>query len=313
MSLSQIAACAMMIRPAAFGFNPEAAASNAMQKPMQADAQLVQLRAAQEFDAAVAALSGAGVRLSVQPDSVEPVKPDAIFPNNWISLHADGTLVLYPMQSAARRPERRREVIDAVIDETGFQVTRMLDLSRHEQSGEFLEGTGSLVLDHPRRTAYACRSARTSEALVERWCSLMGYEPVVFDATDKAGRPYYHTNVMLSIGSDWVVVAMEAIDSRDRDDVMRALEISGRTVQRVDRGAVDRFACNILELTGLNANGERQSVLAMSAAANAALQEARVAPALCAGKTPLAVPIPTIEHCGGGSIRCMIAEVFAAL
>lgn len=312
MSLSQAASSALMIRPAAFGFNPESASSNAFQQAPSDDVASIQTQALIEFDALVAALRGAGVRVSVQGDTPEPVKPDAVFPNNWISFHSDGTVVLYPLQPASRRPERRRELIDTVATDTGFRLTRLVDLHDREQRGEFLEGTGSLVLDHQRRIAFACRSARTSDVLVERWCSLMGYEPMIFTATDRAGRPYYHTNVMLSIGSEWAVVAAEAIDSSARNTVVRALEMSGRAVLRVDRAAVEQFACNILELTGHDANGKAKPVVAMSRTAQVALQQAQVEGMIVEGKIVVAVPVPVIERSGGGSVRCMIAEVFAA-
>ncbi len=310
MAQSQTASQALLIRPAAFGFSADSAASNAFQVAPSEDAGDLQALALAEFESLVAALRGVGVKLSVQQDTLEPAKPDAVFPNNWISLHADGTLVFYPLQPASRRAERRRDVIDGVMQDCGFRLSRLVDLRDREQRGEFLEGTGSLVLDHQRRAAFACRSPRTSEVLLDRWCSLMGYEPVVFDASDALGRPYYHTNVMLSIGSDWILVCEEAISASDRDNVIGALEMSGRTVLRVSRAAVANFACNILELTGHDANGESQQVLAMSSTAHDALVSSRLAGMLFDRKTVLAVPIPTIERVGGGSVRCMIAEVF---
>ena len=311
MSLSQTAAQFLMIRPAAFGFNADAALSNAMQEAPQQDAATLQARAAGEFAAATTALRAAGVQLCVQQDTPLPAKPDALFPNNWVSFHHDGTLVLYPMQPASRRPERRRDLVDATIAASGFRLTRTVDLSDFEGRGEFLEGTGSLVLDHQRRTAYACRSARTSDTLVARWCALMGYEPMVFDATDAAGKPYYHTNVMLSIGEDWALIARDTLELRDRPAVMRALEVSGRQVYCVDRAAVQRFACNILELTSHAANGDRVAVIAMSASAKAALQSCSDGRALLAHKPAVASALPTIEGCGGGSLRCMLTEIFS--
>lgn len=311
MRRAQTAHSVLMIRPAAFGFNVDAAASNAMQYPAAQDPATVNEQARAEFSALADAVAAAGVGVCICDDTPQPVKPDALFPNNWISFHADGTLVLYPMQPASRRAERRRDVIDAVVLRLGLRIRRLLDLSGHEQRGEFLEGTGSLVLDHVRRTAYACRSARTSEPLVERWCALMGFEPVVFDAADETGRPYYHTNVMLSVGSSSVVVAAEAIAARDRQAVLRSLELSGRELVPVDRAAVRHFACNVLELAGRDAAGAATRVLVMSEAARAALDGSQLQRLAAGVDALIAVPVPGIEHVGGGSVRCMLAEVFA--
>ena len=303
----------LMVRPAAFGFNPEAAATNVLQHVPDLEPETLKLQAQREFDGLVGALTGAGVQVSVQHDLPEPLRPDAVFPNNWVSFHEDGSLVLYPMQPQSRRSERRRELVEAAAQQLGFKITRLVDLSEQEQRGEFLEGTGSLVLDHVRRTAYACRSPRTSEALVERWCRLMGYDSVLFDATDLRGTAYYHTNVMLSIGTKFAVVAADAINARDRQSVLRALELSGREIIQIDRSVVRRFGGNILELSGRDAQGEPASVLAMSVAAHDALGDARLARLASCVDSVVAVPVPRIEQAGGGSVRCMLAEVFVAL
>src|SRR4029077_20596000 len=157
-------------------------------------------QALQEFDAFAAALSAEGVKVCVVPDSDTPRKPDAVFPNNWVSFHADGTVVLYPMHAENRRIERRRDVVDGAAAQAGFKITRVLDLSPHEREGRCLEGTGSLVLDHANRVAYASVSPRTHPAVVDEWARELGYTPIIFRAQDQAGTPIYHTNVLMCVG-----------------------------------------------------------------------------------------------------------------
>jgi hypothetical protein len=214
----------MMIRPAAFDYNSQTAASNRMQVAAggAGSAGAAQLALA-EFDAAVLALRGAGVQVCVVADQPQPPKPDAVFPNNWVSWHADGTVVLYPMQALNRRLERRSDILPRIAEQCGYRIGRILDLSPFEDAGQYLEGTGSLVLDHVGRLAFACRSSRTDERLVRRWADLVGYQPIIFDAVDAAGVAFYHTNVMLSIGHRLAVVAAEAIVPADRERVLAAL------------------------------------------------------------------------------------------
>jgi hypothetical protein len=298
-----------MVRPAAFGFNAETAASNAMQHRPQGDAAALNQRAREESAGLQRALESEGVRVLPAEDSVSPAKPDALFPNNWVSFHADGTLVLYPMLGATRRLERRAEIVDAVCATFGFQPRRRLDLSPEEKGGRFLEGTGSLVLDHVGRVAYACRSPRTDESLVREWARLMDFEPVVFDATDAAGQSYYHTNVMMWIGSRCAMVCTESIAAADRERVRASLAAGGRELLEIDRAAVDCFAGNMLELASWDEALGDCSVLVMSAAAHAALAGPMLQRLSGCVDAMLAVPVPTIEQVGGGSVRCMLAEV----
>jgi hypothetical protein len=297
----------MMIRPAAFDYNSQTAASNRMQVAGAHDAGDVGRAALDEFDLAVAALRGAGVQVCVVADEPSPPKPDAVFPNNWVSWHADGTVVLYPMEAPNRRLERRPGILEEVAAHCHYRIRRILDLTPFENQGRFLEGTGSLVLDHGARRAFACRSSRTDESLVRHWAQQLGYEPVIFDALDAAGAPFYHTNVMLSIGHRLAVVAAEAIIPSDRERVLAALASGARDVIEIDQVGVAGFAGNMLELIG--AHG--QAVYALSARAE------RVLPAtlwdrLAAGTDQLLpIAIPTIERLGGGSVRCMLAEVFS--
>jgi len=251
------------------------------------------------------------VSVCVVEDTPLPVKPDAVFPNNWVSFHADGTVVLYPMMAPNRRLERRLEVIATVETQLGFKRRRLLDLSTHEQHARYLEGTGSLVLDHAHRVAYACRSARTDESLVHSWSQQLGFEPVVFDALGSDAVPIYHTNVLLSIGSGWVVVCSEVIADTDRARVLQRLGTQ-REVIEITRSAMEQFAANVLELRSVAAGEEAQRLLVMSERACSAMQRQpgdawhRLRASV---DRVLAVPVPTIEDIGGGGVRCMLAEV----
>ncbi|HEV2702759.1 MAG TPA: arginine deiminase-related protein [Steroidobacteraceae bacterium] len=303
---TQCAAAVMMIRPAAFEYNPQTAASNPMQSAAVTLSDATQ-RAIAEFDAAVTALRGAGVRVCVVEDELVPPKPDAVFPNNWVSWHADGTVVLYPMQAPNRRLERRRNILEGVAERCAYHIARVVDLTSFEQQGRYLEGTGSLVLDHSHRQAFACRSARTDENLVRRWADQMGYQPVVFDAVDAAGVPFYHTNVMLSIGHKVAVVAADSIVVSDRERVLAALTAGSRDLIAIDHVAVTGYAGNMLELLG---TGGRRIYVLSTQAERALPQSARAR--LVAGTDQLLpLAIPTIERLGGGSVRCMLAEVFS--
>ena len=306
----QCANAVLMIRPAAFDYNMQTAASNRMQRHAAQPGTAVNALARAEFDQAVQALRTAGVRICVIEDTPQPPKPDAVFPNNWVSWHADGTVVLYPMQAANRRPERRREVLDRAAAELGFSIRRILDLSHHEAEGRYLEGTGSLVLDHVARVAYACRSPRTDEALVREWAAELGYRPEVFGAQDDAGAPFYHTNVMLSIGARAAVVAAAAIVPADRMRVLAALQATQREIIEIDQDAVCAFAANLLELSVRDPLRGPSSIIALSASARAGLgPRAYERLQACTGGT-VVLAVPTIERLGGGSVRCMLAEVF---
>ena len=298
----------MMIRPAAFGYNPQTAASNRLQVAEGHDDADAGRIAIQEFDAAVTALRGAGVHVCVVEDEPHPPRPDAVFPNNWVSWHADGTVVLYPMEAPNRRLERRQVILEEVAASCGYDIRRVLDLSAYEDQGKYLEGTGSLVLDHIARRAYACRSSRTDESLVRHWAALLGYEPIVFDAADAAGAPFYHTNVMLSIGRRAVVVAAETLAAADRQRVLTALAQGGRELIEIDQAQVKGFAGNLLELAGTDG----KTVFALSASAARVLPSPLRDRLAAATDRLLPIAIPTIERLGGGSVRCMLAEVFTS-
>jgi hypothetical protein len=307
----QCAEAVLMVRPASFGYNPETAATNRFQRqPSSAAAGEAAAAARRELDGLAGALNGDGVQVCVVEDTAEPPKPDAVFPNNWVSFHEDGSVVLYPMQAESRRRERRPEVIDEVVERLGFKASWVLDLTSHESHGRYLEGTGSLVLDHIERTAYACISPRTHPDVVEEWARELGYEPIVFSAVDRAGVPLYHTNVLMCIGEKAVVVGTEAIVPADRGRVIERLRGSGREVIEIGHGEIERFAGNMLELgTWDEALGDYR-VLVMSETARHALPAEAFARLSACTDEVLAVPIPTIERLGGGSVRCMLAEVF---
>jgi hypothetical protein len=305
----QCADAVLMVRPQAFGFNPETAATNTFQKPAASGTDPAP-QAVAEFDALARALKAEGVEVCVAQDSSVPIKPDAVFPNNWVSFHADGTLVLYPLAHANRRPERRAELIDAVVRQLGFKVTHLLDLTRYEGAGKYLEGTGSLVLDHVQRVAYACTSPRTHPQLVREWAREFKYEPVIFAAASRTGVPLYHTNVCLWIGARVAVVAAASIAEADRARVLAHLTASGREVILIGHEELEHFAGNMLELdTWDEALGDAR-VLVMSESARRALDPRVFAQLSGCTDTVLAVPVPTIEQLGGGSVRCMLAEVF---
>jgi hypothetical protein len=305
----QCASAVFMVAPASFGYNPETAASNAMQADPGAAIAGLAGQAAAEARALCQALRSEGIRVHLAADEPLPAKPDAVFPNNWISLHADGTLVLYPMLAPNRRLERRAALVDEVCAALAFRLSRRIDLTAHENSGRYLEGTGSLVLDHVARIAYACRSPRTDAALVEEWARLLDYEPVVFDATDAQGTPYYHTNVLMWIGSRAALLCAEALPAPDRARVRARLAASGRELIEIDRAAVAAFAGNLLELASWDESLGDCSVLVMSKRAQAALAGPALRQLSGCVDTLLAVPVPTIERIGGGSVRCMLAEV----
>lgn len=292
-----------MVRPARFGANPETASSNFFQTSEAGDFGLAE-RARREFDALALRLAGAGVRVHQFAGSTAAELPDEVFPNNWLSLHADGTAVLYPMQAPNRRLERRRELVDALATAHGYRIERVIDLTPLERRGLFLEGTGSLVLDRPRRTAYACLSPRTHREALAEFGRALEYEVVTFDAADRHGRAIYHTNVMLALGSTFAVVCANAIAPHDRRRVLDGLAATGREIVDLTFEQLHAFAGNLLELE--TRTGQR--VIALSDTARAALEPA-TATRLAAHGELVSSGIGAIERHGGGSVRCMLCEV----
>ena len=299
---AQTADAVLMVRPAHFGGNEETAGSNFFQRtgalPDAAS------HAQREFDALALALADAGVRVHQFAGQKNAALPDEVFPNNWLSLHADGTAVLYPLLAANRRRERRPELLVALAKSCGYRVERVVDLTHLEARSEYLEGTGSLVLDRERHVAYACRSPRTHDNALQAFALAMRYEIVPFTAVDAAGRAIYHTNVLLSLGTLFAALCTSSIaDPRERSAVVGRLEASGRRVIDLRAEELASFAGNLLEL-----RGSAGPVIALSAAALASLATS-TRRALATYGELVTADIATIERLGGGSVRCMLAEV----
>lgn len=299
---SQASDAVLMVRPVAFGFNPETATTNVFAAAAASECAQAALA---EFDRAAGRLSAAGVEVVVLEDSPGPAKPDAVFPNNWVSFHADGTMVLYPMAAETRRLERRVEALLELLSARGFDPGKLIDLSAHEQTGRFLEGTGSLVLDRPRRRAYAALGPRTDGEALAEFDRRLGYSTFTFDAADAKGRPIYHTNVLLSLGSRFAMLCAEVIPPDQRQALIEDIEGSGRNIIRVNYRQLRNFACNVIELRSVRG----EPLVALSAAANASLRPDQLSALEQLGGKLVDIAIPTIEAVGGGSLRCMIADI----
>jgi hypothetical protein len=303
---AQTARTVLMVRPAAFYANPETSATNPFQNALAVPPSATLAAAQAEFDAVVAALAGAGVEVIVAAADVAADTPDALFPNNWFSTHADGTLVLYPMAAANRRRERRPDLIATLARRHGWRLGRTVDLAPLEAEGRFVEGTGSLVFDREAGLAYAALSPRTHREAVAAVCAALGYEAVTFSTHDPSGRPIYHTNVLMSVGPTLAVLASGSVDpGADLKHVFDALEKTNKSLLDLSPEQVNEFAGNVLFLDG----GSRGQVLAISRRAWRSLTrpqrqliEQHAAPVLCG--------VETVEHVGGGGIRCMLAEIF---
>ena len=295
----------LMVRPANFGFNAETAGDNVFQnRPIAGTEDGVVGEALLEFDAAVNALRQAGIRVIVVEDSNSPVKPDAIFPNNWFSTHSDGTVLTYPMFSPARRAEVREEIIED-LGQT-FTIDRDYTMSHYTEDDLFLEGTGSLVLDRINKVAYACLSPRTSVELLDKWAVIMGYKMVHFNALDSGGNAIYHTNVLMCIATNFVVICLEAIASdEERKTLLKWFEKTEKVVIDISFDQMAHFVGNMLEV--VNQGGQKMLVCSQSAYLSLTEGQRNVIDRYV---TLLPLNLTTIEHIGGGSARCMIAEIF---
>lgn len=293
----------LMVRPASFGYNSESAETNAFQVSDENDPVQISRLAVAEFDSMVELLRAHDIDVTVVDDTPTPPKPDAVFPNNWISFHQDGRVILYPMQPPSRRVERRLDIIEWLRKD--YVISEVLDESTHEQNQFFLEGTGSLVFDHINRIAYACRSPRTNEELVKRICAHLNYKPIVFNAVDEKGVPIYHTNVMLCVGSKFVVICLDSIHSEtDQDAVLDSFATTGHKVVAISYDQMRNFAGNMIEVR----DKAGQPYVLMSQAAFDSLLPGQI-DAISKFVEPLPIPIPTIERYGGGSVRCMVAGI----
>jgi hypothetical protein len=298
----QSANAVVMIRPSRFYPNPETALDNAFQQEaVQEPPQVISTKAQFEFDRAVEALTAAGVTVHVYDDTSAPEKPDAVFPNNWFSTHHDGRIALYPMYTPSRRAERRPDLISGLRER--YRVSAVVDYSPFEERGLYLEGTGSLVLDHLHRIAYVSLSRRADREPLQKFCADFDYEPVTFESMGTDGRPIYHTNVMLCLGTQFALVGLDMIaDRAQRETVRDRLEASGRTIIPLTREQIENFAGNALEL-----HNDESKLLVLSARAAAHLRDAQRA-TLESFARLLPLSLATIEL-AGGSARCMMATI----
>jgi hypothetical protein len=294
-----------MIRPVNFAYNNQTAVNNAFQ--VASGDNDVQPKAIREFDDFVDKLRSKKIDVIVINDTPEPHTPDSIFPNNWISFHSNGDIVLYPMFAENRRLERKPNVITAITSK--FSVRNTIDLSGHEEQGKYLEGTGSIVLDRDKRIAYACKSPRTDEKLFKEFCRIMKYEPVMFHATDENGAAIYHTNVMMCVADKYVVICLDSIaDELERETVKHKIITSGKEVIAISLAQMNHFAGNMLQVN--DADGEKY--LVMSSQAYDSLTREQI-DKLESYNEVIHSSLHTIEKNGGGSARCMMAEVHLPL
>src|SRR5205823_10169693 len=296
----------LMIRPVRFYPNPETAADNAFQRDADRGSDALTLAARKEFDAAMQTLRAAGVNVHVFEDTAEPEKPDAVFPNNWISTHDDGRIALFPMYSNLRRRERRQDIVEELRKH--YRVTDVIDYSALEDEGCYLEGTGSLVFDHVNKIAYVSLSNRSNPKMIQRFADDFSYEPVIFTSIGPNGQSIYHTNVMMCIGTAFAMVGLEMIPNEaERQQVRARLEKTGKEIVELSAGQIANFAGNAIELQ--NKNGEKLLVLS-SRATEALTDEQRER--LGRYSRLMQLELPIIEL-GGGSARCMLATIHLPL
>lgn len=318
----------LMIRPVRFSYNSQTAVNNAFQESGIPE-ELSQRQALKEFDAYVEMLRNEGIEVMVVEDTATPHTPDSIFPNNWLSLHSADELadvgsnltgsaapcnrvaVLYPMFAENRRAERRQDIIEALTgaDAPSCATAALLDLTSYEKRNLFLEGTGSLILDRNEHLAYACQSPRTCEEVLEEWSSKMGYDYFLFHAEDMNGNPIYHTNVMMSVGEQLAVVCLDAItDIEERMSLIELLEESDKEIVEISLEQMNEFAGNMLQLHTVK-EGELKYIMVMSARAKDSLDQDQIE-AIEKYCKIVAPDLEFIERNGGGSARCMLAEIF---
>lgn len=295
----------MMVRPAHFGFNEETAASNAFQ---QNDGSLtpaqIRRKAIAEFDNFVQLLRASGVNIIVLDDTDSPIKTDAVFPNNWVTFHEDGTVITYPMQSEMRRLERREDVLEKLSKQ--YHIAKRVHLENAESQALFLEGTGSMILDRTNCLVYACISPRTEMSLLDEFCRVTGFEKVIFTAVDGDGKQIYHTNVMMALGETFVVICLETVrDEKEKELLLQKFKETNKEVIEITLAQMMSFAGNMLQVKSKSGD----TILVMSEQAFKSLDPTQVR-TLNRHTNLLYSPLYTIEKYGGGSARCMMAEVF---
>lgn len=308
MSNKQITNTVLMIEPVSFGYNYQTAKNNFFQQNDSVSVESIQEKAKEEFRNMVEKLRKFGINVLVAKDTEQPHTPDSIFPNNWISFHSDGKVVLYPMYAENRRVERREDILDS-IEKEGFIINEIIDYSRAEEEDIFLEGTGSMVLDRTNEIAYAAISERTNEELFIEFCEDLEFSPVVFHSTqEKNGKryPVYHTNVMMSVAEDFAIICKESIqDVKERKLVIDFLQTTKKEVIIISEEQMNHFLGNTLQLE----NDKKERFLVMSNTAYQSLNAGQIN-AINKYSQILVFDIPTIEKYGGGGVRCMLAEIF---
>jgi hypothetical protein len=305
---SQLTSSILMVSPESFGYNPQTAGSNSFQNKPEHDPKTLRRKALEEFNGMTKKLTNEGIDVLVLGNDTEYDVPDAVFPNNWFATYEDGTVMLFPMLSENRRLERSKDTITEVMESSDFEIKRYVDYSEYEKQGLILEGTGSLVLDRKNNAVFAIESERTNRILFERYCDEMNIPSpnrVFFHAKDENGSPIYHTNVIMSIGNGFAVICSECIESRERREVMTKLEELRLEVIDITYAQLKNFCGNILNVK--NNNGESLIVLSASAMWN--FEDRQVEVLQKYGRL-VEVSINTIETVGGGSARCMMAEIF---
>ncbi len=291
-----------MVRPVAFAYNEETAVNNDFQS--KTESENTQTKALKEFDEYVKLLKENGVKVVTVNDTPKPHTPDSIFPNNWFSTHSNGELVIYSMCAKNRRNERKKEFIEAI--QNNFKVNETIDFSSNESKNEFLEGTGSMVLDRENHIVYACKSIRTSVKLLDLFAETMGYTVCLFESFSRNNNPIYHTNVVMSVGTDYAVICLESIkDEAQSNKVVESLNSTGKAIVDITLDQLEHFCGNILELK----NKENKKLLVMSKTAYNAFTKEQLE-ILSKDKKIITPDITTIETNGGGSARCMLAELF---
>ncbi|MEM1215370.1 MAG: arginine deiminase-related protein [Bacteroidota bacterium] len=298
----------LMVRPARFGFNSQTAKNNSFQTNDQSlISEEISERARQEFDVFVDKLRSVGVHIIVVEDTAEPVKHDAVFPNNWFSTHPNGLLITYPVFSPMRRLERREDIVHRLQQEYGYKQHIRLEI--YEATERYLEGTGSLILDREHQVAYACRSIRTDDDLVEKFVEAIGFEQHLFDAVDRNGEPIYHTNVMMALGISFCVICLDSIpDPEQRRSIVQSLEGNGKEVVAITMSQLEAFAGNMIQV---NSATDGTPYLVMSQQAYESLAAEQITQ-LEKHTQLLYSDLRTIETYGGGSARCMMAEIYPA-
>lgn len=302
--MNQVAGTILMIRPAAFGYNAETAANNVFQSQSKLSVKEVQQKAEQEFDAFVETLRKKSIEVIVVQDTAEPIKPDAVFPNNWFCTLQDGTLAVFPMYAPNRRIEKRDDMLQILAEQ--YETRDVEDWSEYEAESLFLEGTGSMIIDHEHKLIYACLSPRTNKAVLEKFAHAHGYRAVTFYSKDENGVEVYHTNVIMHLGETYAIICLESITNEiERITISQLLTATGHEIIPITLKQVHAYAGNMLQVK--NTKGKKFTIL--SKQANKALTKEQK-DILKIHTNLLPVDITTIETIGGGSVRCMMAEIF---